>query len=69
VFDQWTLTDALAGAAGVLAVAYMGIELSRRQRKLRELFDVLDGDDASLTLELSALVDSGELRPYSPAAA
>jgi hypothetical protein len=69
MFEQWSLTDLLAGVAGAALVAYMGFELSRRQRKLRALFDVLDGADASLTRELSELVDSGVLRPYANVAA
>jgi hypothetical protein len=66
VFERWT--DILAAAAGVVGVAYMAIELSRRQRKLRELFDVLGGEDARLTNDLTQLVDSGQLLRYSPAA-
>jgi hypothetical protein len=69
MFDEWGLTDVLAGAAGVVAVAYMGFEISRRQRKLRALFNVLDGADATLTRELSDLVDSGALRPYAAVSA
>jgi hypothetical protein len=69
MFEQWSLTDVLAAVAGAAAVTYLGFELSRRQRKLRELFNVLDGADASLTHELSSLVDSGALRPYSAVAA
>ena len=49
MFEQWSLTDVLAGTAGIVAVAYVGFELSRRQRKLRNLFNVLDGADATLT--------------------
>ena len=69
MFEQWSVTDVLVAAAGVVAVAYMGFEVSRRQRKLRALFNVLDGADATLTRELSDLVDSGALRPYSAGAA
>jgi len=65
MFEDWGLTDVLAGTAGVVAAVYMGFELSRRQRKLRALFNVLDGADATLTRELSDLVDSGALLPYS----
>ena len=69
MFEQWSVTDVLVAAAGVVAVAYMGFEVSRRQRRLRALFNVLDGADATLTRELSDLVDSGALRPYSAGAA
>lgn len=69
MFEEWSVTDVLAAAAGVVAVAYFGFELSRRQRKLRALFNVLDGADATLTSQLSDLVDSGALRPYSAGAA
>jgi len=65
MFEDWGLTDVLAAGAGVVAAVYMGFEVSRRQRKLRALFNVLDGADATLTRELSDLVDSGVLRPYS----
>jgi hypothetical protein len=65
MFEQWSLSDILGAAAGVVAVTYLGFELSRRQRKLRDLFNVLDGADAALTRELSSLVDSGVLRPYA----
>jgi hypothetical protein len=69
MFEQWSLTDVLTAAAGIVAVVYLGFELSRRQRRLRALFNVLDGADATLTRELSDLVDSGALRPYSAVAA
>ena len=69
MFEQWSVTDVLAAAAGAIAVAYMGFEVSRRQRKLHDLFNVLDGASAELTRELSELVASGALRPYSTVAA
>ena len=69
MFEQWSLTDVLAGVAGIVAVAYVGFELKRRQRRLRALFNVLEGAEAALTRELSDLVESGALRPYSAVAA
>ncbi len=69
MFEQWSLTDFLAGVAGIVAVAYMSFELSRRQRKLHDLFNVLDGASAELTRELSDLAASGALQPYSTIAA
>ena len=42
-------------------------EIDRRQRKLREVFDVLDADDAAITSRLEDMVTSGELMPYTGA--
>jgi hypothetical protein len=51
----------------VLAVGYLVYEIDRRQRKLREVFDVLDAEDAAITARLEDMVASGELQPYTGA--
>jgi hypothetical protein len=65
VLENWGLTDIMATAAGAVAVAYMFFEISRRQQALRDLFNVLDGEDAGLTAELERLVETGALQPFA----
>jgi hypothetical protein len=50
---------------GALAVAYLAYEIDRRKRKLRDLFHVLGGEEADISAELTDMVESGELQPYS----
>ena len=68
MFERMSWTDILASVAGAAGVALVFWEIARRQRKLRDLFDVLDGDDAKLTDDLEHLVASGALRPITIAA-
>jgi hypothetical protein len=63
--ERWS--DYLTIFMSALAVGYMIYEIDRRQRKLREVFDVLDADDAAITSRLEAMVASGELMPYTGA--
>jgi hypothetical protein len=49
---------------GALALAYLVYEIDRRKQKLRDLFYVLDSEDADMSAELADMVDSGELQPY-----
>jgi hypothetical protein len=50
---------------GALAVGYLVYEIDRRRRKLHDVFDVLDEDDANITKRLEDMVASGELQPYA----
>jgi hypothetical protein len=50
---------------GALALAYLVYEIDRRKRKLRDLFYVLDSEEADISADLSSMVESGELQPYS----
>ena len=50
---------------GALAVGYLVFEIDRRRRKLHEIVDVLDADDADITATLEDMVESGELQPYT----
>ena len=52
---------------GALAVGYLVYEVERRRRKLHELWDVLDDDDAVITAALQDMVESGELQPFAGA--
>ena len=63
--ERWS--DYLTIFMSVLAVGYFVYEIDRRQRKLREVFDVLDAEDAEITARLEDMVASGELQPYAGA--
>ena len=57
--------DILTMIMGALALGYVVYEIERRRRKLHDLWDVLDEEDALLTEKLEDMVESGELRPYT----
>jgi hypothetical protein len=63
--ERWS--DYLTIFMSALAVGYFVYEIDRRQRKLREVFDVLDAEDAAITARLEDMVASGELQPYTGA--
>jgi hypothetical protein len=63
--ERWS--DYLTIFMSALALGYLVYEIDRRRRKLHEVFDVLDADDARLTERLEDMVASGELRPYAGA--
>ena len=63
--ERWS--DFVGIFMGVVAVGYLVFEIDRRQRKLHEIFDVLDADDAIITAALEDMVASGELQPYTGA--
>jgi hypothetical protein len=64
--ERWS--DYFTIFMSALAVGYMVYEIDRRRRKLHEVFDVLGGEDAELTVGLVGMVESGELRPYADGA-
>ena len=66
MFDR--VTEVISLVLGVLALGYLAYEIDRRQRKLHEIWDVLDGEDAIITGVLEEMVASGELKPYAEAA-
>jgi len=61
------LGDILTMVMGALAVGYVVYEIERRRRKLHDIWDVLDEEDALLTQKLEEMVESGELQPYTGA--
>jgi CRISPR/Cas system CSM-associated protein Csm2 small subunit len=63
MFESWTDVTAAVGTAAV--VAYLFYEIARRQKKLRDLINVLDDQDRQLTEELEELVRIGRLRPMA----
>lgn len=66
MFDR--VTEVISLLLGALALGYLVYEIDRRQRKLHDIWDVLDGEDAIITNTLEDMVNSGELRPFAGAA-
>jgi hypothetical protein len=60
--------DFVAMFMSALAVGYVVYEIERRRRKMYDIWDVLDEEDAILTAELEDMVERGELQPYAGAA-
>jgi len=63
--ERWS--DYVAILMSALALGYLVYEIDRRRRKLHDVFDVLDADDANITARLEDMVASGELQPYAGA--
>ena len=63
MFDR--VGEVVSVVLGALALGYLIYEIDRRKRKLRDLFYVLDSEDADISAELMGMVDRGELQPYS----
>jgi hypothetical protein len=57
--------EAVSVVLGALALAYLIYEIDRRKRKLRDLFHVLDREEADISADLLSMVERGELQPYS----
>jgi hypothetical protein len=62
MFDR--VGEVVSVVLGALALAYLVYEIDRRKRRLRDLFYVLDSEDAEISAELTSMVESGELQPY-----
>jgi hypothetical protein len=62
--DSFTEVATAVAAAGVLI--YLGSEIKRRQKKLRDLFYVLGPDSTVMADHLEELARRGVIRPYRP---
>ena len=65
-FDSFTEVATAVAAAGVLI--YLGSEIKRRQKKLRDLFSVLGPDSTIMADHLEEMARRGLIRPYRPSA-
>jgi hypothetical protein len=61
MFERWT--DVVMGFVLAIGVAYVAYEVDRRQKKLREIFYVLEGEDRAIFDQLEDMVNSGVLKP------
>jgi hypothetical protein len=66
MFERWT--DVVMGAVVAIGLGYLFYEVDRRQKKLREIFYVLEGEDRAIFDQLEEMVRTGALTPdHSPA--
>ena len=63
MFERWT--DVLSGVATAAGIVYVGFEIARRQRKLRDVFDVLEAKDRSFVDDLEGLIKAGTLQRFT----
>ncbi|MGO9945105.1 MAG: hypothetical protein ACLPIC_20425 [Rhodoblastus sp.] len=68
MFERWSVADVVMGVAVAVVVAYTFYEIDRRQKKLRDVFYVLDGADAAIFDQLDEMVRTGLLTPDHGAA-
>jgi len=61
MFERWT--DVVMGFVLAIGVAYVAYEVDRRQKKLREIFYVLEGEDRAIFDQLEEMVRTGEITP------
>jgi hypothetical protein len=69
--DRWfsSATEIITAAAAAAVLVYLGYEINRRQKKLRDLFYVLGPDSAVMAEHLEELARRGVIRPYQATAA
>ncbi len=44
---------------------YFGFEVDRRRKRLHAIFDTFDKEESRIASALEAMVESGQLRPFS----
>jgi hypothetical protein len=69
--ERWfgSVTEIVTVAAAGAVLIYLGYEINRRQKKLRDLFYVLGPDSAVMAEHLEELARRGVIRPYQATAA
>jgi hypothetical protein len=51
---------------GAFLAVYLGYEIDRRRTKLRRVFNTFDRQESKIAEALESLVESGQLKPYTP---
>ena len=66
MFDRWfeSFAEVFAAVAAAAALIYLGHEINRRQKRLRDLFYVLGPDSTVMAEHLEELARRGVIRPY-----
>ena len=60
-----SISTLLTTTLSAIVLTVMAIEIKRRRRKLRELYDVLDREHRHVVHELDNMVETGQLKPYA----
>ena len=60
-----SISTLLTTTLSAIVLTVMAIEIKRRRRKLRELYDVLDSEHRHVVHELDNMVETGQLNPYA----
>jgi hypothetical protein len=50
---------------GALILGYFGLEINRRRKKLRAIFNVIDKRESTIAKVLEQMVEIGELKPFA----
>ena len=50
---------------GALILGYFGLEINRRRKKLRAIFNVIDKRESTIAQVLEEMVEIGELKPFA----
>ena len=70
MFDRWfdSFTEVITAVAAAGVLVYLGFEIKRRQKKLRDLFYVLGPDSTLMADHLEEMARRGLIRPCRPTA-
>ncbi|MEW6036687.1 MAG: hypothetical protein AB1648_00270 [Pseudomonadota bacterium] len=58
------LNNAVSLLVTFALIAAVGFEINRRQKQLRQIYDVLDSESKHITAQLEKMVQEGTLQPY-----
>lgn len=61
--EEIPIVPLIVGALGLL---YFGYEVEKQRHKLRQIFNVFDREESEIATMLEAMVESGQLKPYTP---
>jgi hypothetical protein len=58
------VSEAVTLFFAAVLITTLGIEINRRKKFLREVYDVLDAETKHIAAELEGMVEQGALKPY-----
>lgn len=60
-----SISTLLTTTLSAIVLSVMAIEIKRRKKKLRELYDVLDHEHRHVVHQLDKMVEQGELKRFA----